>query len=161
ASAVLFTRLARALAAGREGGGAPTFRYKSCGYGPGMQMIPEAWLDGDENAILDFRYTASKRVSWDFDHHVTGFCSPAEHDAALGAASASPEGRPQVFWEPTYGSCAKLIADVARERFGVDMAPLAELCSWADVIDTAHFPSAEAATDPNEPVLQLAAVIEH
>jgi hypothetical protein len=157
ASAVLFTRLVRGLA----GPEAPPFRYKSCGYGPGMAMIPEAWLDGEENAILDFRYTPSKKLSWYFDHHVTGFGTPAERDAALAGAASSPSGRPQVFWEPTYGSCAKLIADVAEERFGVDMRPLTELVTWADVIDTARFPSAEAATDPDEPVLQLAAVIEH
>lgn len=160
ASAVLFTQLVRELA-GRGGAPAPAFRYKSCGYGPGMQMIPEAWLDGEENAILDFRYTPSKRVGWYFDHHVTGFGSPAERDAALASAAPPGEGRPQVFWEPTYGSCAKLVADVARDRFAVDMEPLAELVRWADVIDTARFPSAEAATDPEEPVLQLAAVIEH
>jgi hypothetical protein len=156
ASAVLFTRLARALAPD-----APAFRYKSCGYGPGMQVIPEAWLDGDENAILDFRYSPTKRLTWYFDHHITGFGSPDERDAALGGASAAPDGRPQVFWEPAYGSCAKLIADVAASRFGVDMSPLAELVAWADVIDSARFPTAEAATAPDEPVLQLAAVIEH
>ena len=160
ASAVLFTRLARALAA-QAGAEAPTLRYKSCGYGPGMQMIPPGWLDGAENAILDFRYTPSKRTSWYFDHHVTGFGSAEERDAALGGASADPAGRPQVFWEPTYGSCAKLIADVAASRFGVDMSPLADLVAWADVIDTARFPSAEAAISADEPVLQLAAVIEH
>jgi hypothetical protein len=159
ASAVLFTRLARALAP--AGSGVEAFRYKSCGYGPGMSMIPEGWLDGDENAILDFRYTPSKKLTWYFDHHVTGFGTPEERDAALAGGAAAPEGRPQVFWEPTYGSCAKLIADVARDRFAVDMAPMADLVAWADVIDAARFPSAEAATDPDEPVLQLAAVIEH
>jgi hypothetical protein len=168
ASAVLFTRLRSAIEP-PEAGGALSFRYKSCGYGPGMQAIPEGWLDGGENAILDFRYTPSKRLSWYFDHHVTGFGSAAESEAALAGAApialtAPPEAKlalPQVFWEPTYGSCAKLIADVARERFGVDMSPLAELVAWADVIDTARFPSAKAATSPDEPVLQLAAVIEH
>jgi hypothetical protein len=128
-----------------------------------MSQIPEGWLDGEENAILDFRYTPSKRLGWYFDHHITGFGSPEERDTALAAAvpPAMPPGRPQVFWEPTYGSCTKLIADVARDRFGVDLAEYAELVRWADVIDTARFPSAEAATDPAEPVLQLAAVIEH
>jgi hypothetical protein len=196
ASAVLFTRLVRALA---PPGAPPSFRYRSCGYGPGMQMIPEGWLDGAENAILDFRYTPSPKLSWYFDHHVTGFGSPEERDVALamggpesppkppeirgGAliAMGGPESPPKppeirggaliegvaagartrVFWEPTYGSCAKLIADVAAARFGVDMGPLAELVGWADVIDSARFPSAEAATAPDEPVLQLAAVIEH
>jgi hypothetical protein len=167
ASAVLFTRLRSAVEPSTMGASQPplAFRYKSCGYGPGMQAIPEGWLDGDENAILDFRYTSSKRLSWYFDHHVTGFASAAEGEAAIAAAAAPAapmEARlPQVFWEPTYGSCAKLIVDVARERFGVDMSPLAELSGWADVIDAARFPSAAAATSTDEPVLQLAAVIEH
>jgi len=159
ASAVLFTRLVRALTPGE----ALSLRYKSCGYGPGMQVIPEGWLDGDENAILDFRYTPSKRLGWYFDHHITAFASPAERDAAVGGAAgaAGAAARPQVFWEPTYGSCAKLIADVATARFGVDMSPAGDLVGWADVIDAARFPSAEAATSVEEPVLQLAAVIEH
>ena len=159
ASAVLFTRLVRELAPGDT----LALRYKSCGYGPGMQVIPEGWLDGDENAILDFRYTPSKRLSWYFDHHITAFASPEERDVAVaaGATSTATEARPQVFWEPTYGSCAKLIADVAAARFGVDMSPLASLVGWADVIDSARFASAEAATSVDEPVLQLAAVIEH
>jgi hypothetical protein len=154
ASAVLFTRLLQA-----RGEVAP-FRYKSCGYGPGMQVIPEAWLDGADNAILDFRYTPSKRLGWYFDHHVTAFGSAEERDAALHPSSAANQER-RVYWEPAYSSCAKLIADIAKDRFGVDMSPLTELIEWADVIDAARFASAEAATSPDEPVLQLAAVIEH
>lgn len=158
ASAVLFTRLLRHL----QPGTSLSFRYKSCGYGPGMHAIPEAWLDGDENAILDFRYTPSRKLAWYFDHHITGFGSDAERDAALSAAAQpGPEARPQVYYDPTCGSCSKLISDIAEQRFGVDMSPMAELVSWADVIDTARFSSAEAATAPDEPVLQLAAVIEH
>ena len=159
ASAALFTRLYRALTPGDEA----TFRYKSCGYGPGMTQIPEAWLDGDESVILDFRYTPSKKLAWYFDHHITGFGSEAERDAALAAAAPGEDAaaRPQVHYDPTYGSCAKLVADVALARFGVDMSPMAELVGWADTIDSARFTSAEAATDVNEPVLQLAAVIEH
>lgn len=164
ASAALFTHLARAL----EPAAALSFRYKSCGYGPGMQMIPESWLDGEESAILDFRYTPSKKTTWYFDHHITGFATNEERDAALaGAAIAAGPGasgapdKPQVHYDPTYGSCAKLIADVARERFGVSMSPHEELISWADRIDSASFASAEDATRRDEPVLHLAAVIEH
>ena len=58
ASAALFTHLARALEPGQD----LAFRYKSCGYGPGMQRIPEGWLDGQESAILDFRYTPSEKL---------------------------------------------------------------------------------------------------
>jgi hypothetical protein len=149
ASAVVFTHLRRALA----GADPVSFRYRSCGYGPGMQVIPEAWLDGVENAILDFRYTPSPKLTWYFDHHITAFGSAEERDAAVAL--------PQVHYDPTYSSCAKLIADVADARLGVDMGPLADLVAWADVIDAARFASAEAATARDEPVLQLAAVIEH
>jgi hypothetical protein len=155
ASAALFTRLHRALAPGKA------YRYRSCGYGPAMQTIPEAWLDGEESAILDFRYTPSKRLGWYFDHHVTAFGSDEERRAALAGAAAAPDARPQVHYEPTYGSCSKLIRDVAASRFGVDLGELGELVAWADTIDAARFASAAAATDGDEPVLQLAAVIEH
>lgn len=157
-SAALFTHLLRATEPGR----AQSFRYKSCGYGPGMQQIPEAWLDGEVSAILDFRYTKSPKLTWYFDHHVTGFSSAEERDAALGAATRGGAGEaPQVHYDPTSGSCAKLIAEVASARFGVDMSAHAELIGWANVIDTAGFASAEAATRRDEPALQLAAVIEH
>lgn len=156
ASAALFTHLARALEPAAEF----AFRYKSCGYGPGMQQIPEGWLDGEQSAILDFRYTPSRKLTWYFDHHITAFASPAERDAALGAAVEGTPS-PRVHYDPTYGSCAKLIADVAQGSLGVEMASLASLIRWADTIDAARFPSAEAATARDEPMLQLAAVVEH
>lgn len=164
ASAALFTHLYRAIHEGTRS----SLRYKSCGYGPGMTMIPEGWLDGDENAILDFRYTPSPRVSWYFDHHVTGFGSPEERDLALRQASdpsrAASGARPQIFYDAAYGSCTKLIADVAREHFKLPIATdelLTNLVGWADLIDSARFPSAEAAVSREEPILQLASVVEH
>jgi hypothetical protein len=160
ASAAVFTHLVRSLARRGDAGAQLTFRYKSCGYGPGMQQVPEAWLDGDESAILDFRYTPSPKVTWYFDHHVTAFASVAERDAALADPTAGEAAR-RVFFEPTYGSCAKLIADVARTRFAVELGPLEPLVRWADLIDSARFASAEEATNDGEPVLQLAAVVEH
>lgn len=122
-------------------------------------MIPEAWLDGDENAILDFRYTKSSRLTWFFDHHVTGFGSVEEQDAAL--ATHKLDGPTRVFYEPTYSSCTKLIADIATKHFDVRCDALEPLIKWADVIDSARFSSAEQAVNRNEPVLQLAAVVEH
>jgi hypothetical protein len=159
ASAALFTRLMKSL----RGGEPLAFRYRSCGYGPGMTMIPPSWLDGDESAILDFRYTPTKKLTWYFDHHITGFGSDAERDKALAESSrsAEPDGAPRVFYNAAYGSCTKLIADVSREHFGVDMSDLGELIRWADLIDTAGFPSADAAVSREDPVMQLASVVEH
>src|SRR5262245_10045621 len=107
ASAALFTYLVRSL----EPSSSLSLRYKSCGYGPGMQQIPDAWLDGDENAILDFRYTKSPKLTWYFDHHITAFGSPTERDAALaGATPTASEAAapcPRVYYAPHYTSCAK------------------------------------------------------
>ena len=146
------------------------FRYRSCGYGPQMGAMPEAWLDGDDAAILDFRYTASARLTWYFDHHVTAFASDTERDRALAeslppdagmsTADAGAKGA-HVFYDPTYGSCTKLIDDVARRVYGVEAPALSELVRWADIIDAARFSSAEAAVSRAEPVMQLASVVEH
>jgi hypothetical protein len=70
---------------------------------------------------------------------------------------------PQVFYDAAYGSCTKLIADVAREQFGIftGTEPLADLVAWADKIDAARFDSAEEAVSRTEPMLQLASVVEH
>jgi hypothetical protein len=156
ASAAVFTRFLGAL---REGTPLEA-RYRSCGYGPGMSAVPEAWLDGDENAILDFRYTESRRLSWYFDHHITAFSSPEEQSTALERA-ALPDGGIRIHYAPTYGSCTKLISDVARDSYGIDTSALAELVTWADIIDAARFASAEAAIDRSDPVLRLASVVEH
>ncbi len=154
ASAAIFTHVRRAIDP------AILPRYKSCGYGPGVQMIPEAWLDGGENAILDFRYTPTNKLRWYFDHHITGFGS-AEEKAKAEERAASTTAPLALHFDATYGSCTKLIADVARETYDVSTDALAELVSWADIIDAARFESAEAATRRDEPVLQLASVVEH
>lgn len=159
ASATVFTALRKQLG----GAEALAFRYRSCGYGPNMSQVPEAWLDGDENAILDFRFTPSQRLDFYFDHHVTGFGSEAEREAALVSAAASLRDatRPKVYYDAAYPSCTKLIADVARAEIGFEPGDLEELVVWADVIDSARFPSPEAAVDKREPIMQLASVVEH
>ena len=156
ASAAIFVRLLRHVRAGE----ALQLRILSCGYGPNMSMVPEGWLDGDENAILDFRYTPSKKLSWYFDHHLTGFASEEERSAALATAAPSKDAAPQVFHDAAYGSCARLVADTARQVYGLDVSDLGELIRWAELIDTASFASAADAIRRDQPVLQLASVVE-
>src|SRR5215831_16262095 len=69
-SAALFTRLMRAV--GRPG---LTFTYRACGYGPQQGGVDPAVLTGTDNAILDFRYTATPNLTWYFDHHATAFAT--------------------------------------------------------------------------------------
>jgi hypothetical protein len=111
-------------------------------------------FDGDENAIVDFKYSSSPRVTWWFDHHQSAFLTAA--DAAHFRADHSG----QKFYNPEYKSCTKLIADITSKKFGFDVAPLAELVHWGDIIDGAQFPTPESAVELKEPATQLALVIE-
>jgi hypothetical protein len=111
-------------------------------------------FDGDENAIVDFKYSNSPKVTWWFDHHQSAFLTPqdAEH------FRRQPGGH--MFYDPEYKSCTKLIATVAREKFGFDTKPLEELITWGDIIDGAQYPTPESAVEIAEPATQLALVIE-
>src|SRR5258708_13336289 len=40
----------------------------------------EGLFDGDENAIVDFKYSNSPKVTWCFDHHQSAFLTPADAD---------------------------------------------------------------------------------
>jgi hypothetical protein len=156
-SAVMFTRLMQHLRGGQE----LSFTYKGMGYGPGSNGVDPAALVGDENAVLDFRFTTSPKLTWYFDHHVSAFVTPEDRATyEVGAREEAPGGR-RMFHDGGYGSCTKLIADVGRQRFGLDTRASEELVRWADMIDSAAFPSAEMAVNRKEAVLQLMTVVEH
>lgn len=111
-------------------------------------------FDGDENAIVDFKYSSSPRLTWWFDHHLSAFLS--DEDEKHFRADRS--GRK--FYDPEYKSCTKFIADVTGAKFGFDARPMAELIRWGDIIDGAQFDSPETAVALAEPAMQLALVIE-
>ncbi|HMI51417.1 MAG TPA: hypothetical protein VK525_07895 [Candidatus Saccharimonadales bacterium] len=111
-------------------------------------------FDGDENVIVDFKYSNSPKVTWWFDHHQSAFLTPAD------AEHFRTHPGPHKFYEPDYKSCTKLIATVAKEKFGFDTTPLADLIHWGDIIDGAQYPTAESAVALQEPATQLALVIE-
>ncbi len=111
-------------------------------------------FDGDENAIVDFKYSNSPKVTWWFDHHQSAFLTPADAEHFR----RSPQEH--MFYQPDFKSCTKLIATVTNEKFGLDIAPLAELIHWGDIIDGAQYPTPQAAVELAEPATQLALVIE-
>jgi hypothetical protein len=153
ASAAIFSALMRAT----QGEQGLRFAYRSCGYGPKMRRVPEPWLNGDINAILDFRYTESPKLSFYFDHHPTAFDSGTERERAIDKAERSER---VLFHDPSYGSCARLIADVARDTFAEPLHALADLVAWADKVDAARFDSAREAFFAEAPALVLADVVE-
>ena len=111
-------------------------------------------FDGDENVIVDFKYSNSPKVTWWFDHHQSAFLTLAD------AEQFRTHPGPKMFYEPDYKSCTKLIATVTKEKFGFDTKPLEELIHWGDIIDGAQYPTPESAVELAEPATQLALVIE-
>ena len=114
----------------------------------------EGLFDGDENVIVDFKYSNSPKVTWWFDHHQSAFLTPADAEYFKRFPGQ------HMFYDPGYKSCTKLIATVAKEKFGFNTKPLADLIHWGDIIDGAQFPDAQSATQLTEPAPQLALVIE-
>ena len=127
-------------------------------YTPTMHRAGNAFdreqLDGDENAIVDFKYCADDRLTWWFDHHRSAFLSEPDEQHFL----ADTSGRK--FLDINSASCAEFIARVTREKFGFDDTPLAELIEWAHIIDGAFYDSPAQCVELRSPALKLMQVIE-
>ena len=117
-------------------------------------LFDEAEFDGDENAIVDFKYSSSPKITWWFDHHQSAFLTPSD------AAHFEQEQSNRKFYDPAFKSCTSFIAMIAQQRFGFDPAPLADLIHWTDVIDGALYPDAKTAVEMQAPAMKLTMVIE-
>jgi hypothetical protein len=108
-------------------------------YTPTMHRAGNAFdreqFDGDENAIVDFKYSSDERLTWWFDHHQSAFLSEADEKHFLADTSGKK------FLDTTSKSCAEFIARVAKEKFGFEDESLAELIEWAHIIDGALYES--------------------
>ncbi len=111
-------------------------------------------FDGDENSIVDFKYSSSPLLTWWFDHHQSAFLTPQDAEHFRRDHSGKK------FYDPEYKSCTKFLADIASEKFGFNAKPLAELIHWGNIIDGAQFATPEIAVGLAEPAMQLALVIE-
>ena len=118
------------------------------------QPFEDGMFDGDENAIVDFKYSSSPLLTWWFDHHQSAFLTPQD------AEHFKQDRSGKKFYDPSYKSCTKFLATIALQKFGFDARPIAELIKWGDIIDGAQFASPEAAVALAEPAMQLALVIE-
>ena len=157
-SASVFTRFHRECI-----GTAQEFSYTGLMHRAGSLFDESAFVDG-ENAIVDFKYSTSPRVTWWFDHHQSAFLTSQDHADFVRwqqqAEAPGPELHGGKFYDPAYVSCTSLIADVAREKFGFNTEPLKELIRWADIVDGARYESAQAAVEMAAPAMKLTMVIE-
>ena len=117
-------------------------------------LFDEKEFDGDENAIVDFKYSSSPNVTWWFDHHESAFLSPAD------AAHFEQDQSNRKFYDPGFKSCTSFIAMIAEQRFGFDPRPVGELVHWTDIVDGALYDSARAAVEMREPAMKLTMAIE-
>jgi len=111
-------------------------------------------FDGDENAIVDFKYSSSPALTWWFDHHQSAFLSPEDAEHFRHDTSG------RKFLDPSYRSCTKYISALVKERYGFEAPDLEELITWADIVDGALYESAEAAVEMKAPAMKLTLVIE-
>ncbi len=121
---------------------------------PGNLLFEGSMFDGDENAIVDFKYSPSDKLTWWFDHHQSAFLTP-EDEAHFHADHSGKK-----FLDATRKSCTEFIADVAHTKFGFNAEPLRDLVHWAHIIDGALYESAAQCVELKEPPLQLMQVIE-
>ena len=117
-------------------------------------LFDEQDFDGDENAIVDFKYSPSPKITWWFDHHQSAFLTPED------AEHFRKGDKTHKFYDPDFKSCTKFIAHVAQEKFGFDPSPVSELITWADIVDGAQFKSPQQAVEMAEPALKLTMAIE-
>lgn len=117
-------------------------------------LFNEEKFDGDENAIVDFKYSTSPKITWWFDHHESAFLTPADAEHYERTPSNTK------FYDPDFKSCTKFLATVTEQRFGFDPAPVAELIEWADIIDGALYADARTAVQMAHPAMKLTMVIE-
>jgi hypothetical protein len=118
------------------------------------QHIGDDQFGAAENAIVDFKYSASNKLTWWFDHHQSAFLSPQDE------AHFRQDSSGRKFHDPSYKSCTKFIAHVTRTVFNCPMPDLEDLVHWADIIDGAQFPNAQTAVELKEPAMRLMLVIE-
>ena len=117
-------------------------------------LFNEDDFTGDENAIVDFKYCASKKITWWFDHHESAFLTPSD------ASHFERDVSNRKFYDPSFKSCTRFLAVIAEQRFGFNPSSMAEVIHWAEIVDGALYPDAATAVEMREPAMKLTMVIE-
>jgi hypothetical protein len=129
------------------------FRYTGLAH-KASQLFDPALFDGDENAIVDFKYSPDPRLTWWFDHHQSAFLTPED------AAHYKRDTSGRKLYDPNYKSCTSFIRAVGFDRFGFNAPDLDELVHWSVIIDGAQYSDAKTAVELGAPAMKLTLVIE-
>ena len=118
------------------------------------QIFEDSLFDGDENAIVDFKYSNNPRLTWWFDHHQSAFLTPED------ARHFELTKTEKKMFDPTYKSCTSYIHDMAKKTWGFEAPDLDNLVHWANIIDGAMYPDPKTAVELGAPAMKLTLVIE-
>lgn len=129
------------------------FRYTGMAHKASQSFDPDLF-DGDENAIVDFKYCSDPRLTWWFDHHQSAFLN------AQDAEHWRQDTSGRKLYDPSFKSCTSFIAKVACERFGFRAPDLEDLVYWSVIIDGAQYEDAKTAVELGAPAMKLTLVIE-
>ena len=152
-SASLFTRFHRECVAKDA-----QYEYHGLVHRAGA-LFDESEFTGDENAIVDFKYSSSPKITWWFDHHLSAFLT-AQDQQSFADCQKYPVCGAHKFFDPNYTSCTSFLAHIAATRFGFDTGPVADLIHWADIVDGALYESPESAVEMAAPAMKLTLIIE-
>jgi len=152
-SASLFTRFHRECVAPGA-----VYEYHGLVHRSGA-LFDESEFTGDENVIVDFKYSSSPKITWWFDHHQSAFLNSADQQNFLDCKQDPICGR-RKFFDPAYTSCTSFLAHIGKTEFGFNTAPVADLIRWADIVDGAQYESPESAVEMAAPAMKLTLIIE-
>src|SRR5260221_12980414 len=66
-------------------------------------LFNEDDFDGDENAIVDFKYSPSPKITWWFDHHQSAFLTPEDAEHFRNG------DKTRKFYHPAFPPCTNLL----------------------------------------------------
>jgi hypothetical protein len=118
------------------------------------QIFEDSLFDGDENAIVDFKYSSNPKLTWWFDHHQSAFLTPED------ARHFQDEHSIRKMYDPSFKSCTNFIRTMAKSKWGFSAPDLDDLVYWADIIDGAQYPDPKTAVELGSPAMKLTLVIE-
>ena len=148
ASAAFFSRFFRGAFQPDAG-----FKYTGMAH-RASQIFEDGLFDGDENAIVDFKYSSNPKLTWWFDHHQSAFLTPED------ATHFHAQRTEKKMYDPSFRSCTNFISTMARKKWGFAAPDLDNLVHWADIIDGAQYPDAKTAVELGAPAMKLTLVIE-
>jgi len=129
------------------------FRYTGMAH-RASQIFEDSLFDGDENAIVDFKYSNNPKLTWWFDHHQSAFLSPED------ARHFQEHPSPKKMFDTSFKSCTNYIRTKAEEIWKFTAPDLDDLVYWANIIDGAQYPDPKTAVELGAPAMKLTLVIE-